>query len=731
MAKLKSNTRIFGTANVDGILTVGQVTPVAATSNTSGSLQVVGGLGMTGDLYANSITLSGNTITSNTGSIHLQENSGLYGAVRLSVLSDTGIVGALVDANSATVATADFGLKANNEQFNIRLEGRPGSLVKANSGTSEIQFAFRNSAGGLPDKIMVIANNGVLINAVSSTSNTTGALIVQGGVGVSGNVVANTARVNLLNIPTETSNISLFYDNTITSWNYSGKSFSLAAQETGPSGIFFKPDGTKMYIIGSTGDDVNEYDLSTPWEINTATFLQVSAALIDTAPTDIFFKPDGTKMYLTGTTNDTIYEYDLSTPWNISTLALLQSFSLATQDTAPQGIFFRSDGIKMYMVGSTNDAVYEYDLSSAWNISTLTFLQSFSVVNQESGPIGITFNSTGTKMYIIGSTGDDINEYRLSTPWNISTAVFYNNFYIGFQETTPSGLFINESTNTAYVTGSGTDSVYQYDTKTNSLELIANNFFIDGSLYANSNFITTGSARIDGTLSAVDITSSTLAGAVAASTLTSSSTVTLSSTTQTITIGSGQTTGPILIGGTTATGTITVGQSSGTQSVNISGAPIVLTKGQLQFPATQNASANANTLDDYEEGTFTPTLTGSSSNPVYTASLTEGRYTKIGRLVNFSILIIVTGVSSQGSGTIQISGLPFTNASNGYANPVIIGYNDVWDTAFPSCFFSGVHLVPQPTGVTQAAASWGATSSSQSNLSTGYLSISGTYSTAT
>jgi len=50
--------------------------------------------------------------------------------------------------------------------------------------------------------------------------------------------------------------------------------FSVAAQETNPSGMFFKPDGTKMYVIGFTGDDVNEYDLSTAWDITTASYLQ-------------------------------------------------------------------------------------------------------------------------------------------------------------------------------------------------------------------------------------------------------------------------------------------------------------------------------------------------------------------------------------------------------------------------------------------------------------------------
>jgi hypothetical protein len=149
----------------------------------------------------------------------------------------------------------------------------------------------------------------------------------------------------------------------------------------------------------------------------------------------------------------------------------------------------------------------------------------------------------------------------------------------------------------------------------------------------------------------------------------------------------------------------------------------------ITFPATQSASSDPNTLDDYEEGTFTPTLGGSSGNPVYTASLAQGVYTKIGRVVQFSILIIVTGVSSQGSGVIFINGLPFNRASavNTYATPQLIGYNDIWDTAFPSAFISSNYLVPQPTGVTQAAASWGTTSSSASNLSTGYLAISGTY----
>jgi hypothetical protein len=74
----------------------------------------------------------------------------------------------------------------------------------------------------------------------------------------------------------------------------------------------------------------------------------------------------------------------------------------------------------MYVIGSTGDDVNEYDLSSAWDISSATFLQSFSVAAQETNPEGVFFKPDGTKMYVVGSTGDDVNEYDLSSAWDVS-----------------------------------------------------------------------------------------------------------------------------------------------------------------------------------------------------------------------------------------------------------------------------------------------------------------------
>ena len=57
-----------------------------------------------------------------------------------------------------------------------------------------------------------------------------------------------------------------------------------------------------------------------------------------------------------------------------------------------------------------------------------TFVDSFSVNSQEREPRGLTFNNDGTKMFVTGWHGDDINEYTLSTAWDVSTASFVDNF---------------------------------------------------------------------------------------------------------------------------------------------------------------------------------------------------------------------------------------------------------------------------------------------------------------
>jgi len=95
----------------------------------------------------------------------------------------------------------------------------------------------------------------------------------------------------------------------------------------------------------------------------------------------------------------------------------------------------------------------------------------------------------------------------------------------------------------------------------------------------------------------------------------------------------------------------------------ISGASLTGITGNIAFPATQSASADANTMDDYEEGSWTPTISDSSGNNGTADSNNDGKYTKIGKIVFICAYVSVSSMGSV-SGSIRVTGLPFTSSSD-------------------------------------------------------------------
>ena len=149
----------------------------------------------------------------------------------------------------------------------------------------------------------------------------------------------------------------------------------------------------------------------------------------------------------------------------------------------------------------------------------------------------------------------------------------------------------------------------------------------------------------------------------------------------------------------------------GVGSANANGGILQLSSG-VTFPATQVAASDANTLDDYEEGTWTGTLAGGTTNPTIPVTAT-GQYTKIGNQVFARILfsnIITTGAS----GAITVTGLPFANGSNRTIGSVLCDLIATF-TGNPICWVGG-------TGTTlsfQASNSNGAASDLTHNAGTG------------
>jgi hypothetical protein len=106
--------------------------------------------------------------------------------------------------------------------------------------------------------------------------------------------------------------------------------------------------------------------------------------------------------------------------------------------------------------------------------------------------------------------------------------------------------------------------------------------------------------------------------------------------------------GPSIFDGTVGVGVTPTSRNNTTLQI----------KDGIGFPATQVASSDPNTLDDYEEGTWTPTVTSAG----YTASSSSGSYTRVGRIVHIRGAIEFSAVDASSTSRANIGGLPFTTA---------------------------------------------------------------------
>lgn len=246
--------------------------------------------------------------------------------------------------------------------------------------------------------------------------------------------------------------------------SYDNKYKSVSSEALDPSGVFFKPDGTKMYVSKEAG--IYQYALSTAWDVSTASYetKSISATYIK----DIALSSDGTKifyLYVNSTTHR-IYYATLSTAWDIATVG---SFSYKDiSGCVPRyayGMYFTPNGTKLYVGGyySTTVQVAQFSMSTAWDASGLTYVGVADLSGTTTGVTGLSMNDTGTKMYCVGYSCI-IYQFSLSTAYNITTASYDSkSFDATAQGSTIGGMYFKPDDGSKfYIVNNGTDAVYQY-----------------------------------------------------------------------------------------------------------------------------------------------------------------------------------------------------------------------------------------------------------------------------
>jgi len=245
--------------------------------------------------------------------------------------------------------------------------------------------------------------------------------------------------------------------------SYDNVSFSIAASNT--ADVYFKPDGTDFFVT-NIGGTIKKYSMTTPWDLASVSY--TGSSLSVSSPFGLYFKTDGTRLYFINNGTDTVNQVDLSTAWDLSTAGTVVQGAPAVGSIV-RGIRFSSDGTKMYSSDRPNKQIEQFNLSTAWDISSSsassTPSQTFNVSSQATQPAIYAFNPDGTKMWVVDAGTDNIYEYSLSTAWSVSSASYSSiSFNLSSQSSTPIGGQFKSDGSKMYIASNNNGNLYQYST---------------------------------------------------------------------------------------------------------------------------------------------------------------------------------------------------------------------------------------------------------------------------
>ena len=209
-------------------------------------------------------------------------------------------------------------------------------------------------------------------------------------------------------------------------------------------------------LITTSGASITAHNMSTPYDITTVTGATTGSTSHPYGPNIEIakFNSDGTKMYVRwgyqsyyGSFRNELQEYNLSTPFDPASLT-----SVIKITNYYQGIYgaiddfaFSHDSTKMYIMYDTN-IIYEYVMTTPGSLDSIYWTGvTFDVVTLDSTPTHLDISSDGTKIFVYGLGGDRTYQLDLSTPFDLSTAVY--NGVKSEQLTSQYGMWISDDGN--------------------------------------------------------------------------------------------------------------------------------------------------------------------------------------------------------------------------------------------------------------------------------------------
>lgn len=265
-----------------------------------------------------------------------------------------------------------------------------------------------------------------------------------------------------------------------------GTVLSTTSYESSPLDVGFNADGTKMYVIGNGGDEINEWTLSTGFDLS-STVTHVSATSLGMGnPAAFDFNPTGTKMVVIDYDSDLMKAFNLSTPFNSSTIgSAYESFDLSSSQwvstptgstyitnsiVTPTGCRFNGDGTTVTIMdrySSSYDKAVSYPLLTAYELSTIADGCINLTAVSSDYPVEVRFNPDGTKVYVMDGNDDAIRQWSLAVPYVLgkgSSVMTYDGAspYLGATDASMKGFDFAPDGKSIYTCGNNTDTIAHF-----------------------------------------------------------------------------------------------------------------------------------------------------------------------------------------------------------------------------------------------------------------------------
>lgn len=250
--------------------------------------------------------------------------------------------------------------------------------------------------------------------------------------------------------------------------SYSEKTLDISTETDDARATFWRTDGKEVFLIGRETNDVVSYTTNAPWQIANAAHNkeldlsgEVGSTDQDAVPHGLYFREDGLKMWVFNRTE--IWAYTLDSAWDISNAENTGYADLSNEVVRGHDIDFRPDGKVLFLDDREKGAVYAFRLEEPWQVEQPTLEATLDISHRQQAVRGLEIVSGGMAMLLMDTGRNQLLKYSLTSPYDIASAQFSESHDVAPQTMEGRGLSLSHQMDRFFITARDREEILKFE----------------------------------------------------------------------------------------------------------------------------------------------------------------------------------------------------------------------------------------------------------------------------